>query len=119
MEAGGDAGKIPGGHSSLIFISLLGKNNFPTGKMFFPSRKKNCRLAERCFISPQGGFVCCISAGWLSKKKKKTFAGFEKKRTFASRLLSQKDKHLIHSELIFHCPGGLANGEESIFSSNI
>ena len=75
--------------------------------------------AETCFISPQDNFVCCISAKWLPKKKWKTFASSKKNRTFASRLLSQKDKHLIHSELIFHCPGWLARGEEKHFSSNI
>ena len=33
------------------------------------------------------------------------FANSKKSRTFASRLLSQKDKRLIHSKLIFLCPG--------------
>ncbi|ADV42178.1 hypothetical protein Bache_0148 [Bacteroides helcogenes P 36-108] len=56
----------------------------------------------------------CISAKWLSKKKQKTFASSNKNRTFASRLLSHKDKQLIHSKLIFLCPGGLTRGEENI-----
>jgi len=45
------------------------------------------------------------------KKKKKTFASYKKIRTFASRLLSHKDKHLIHSELISLCPRWLIRGE--------
>jgi len=65
---------------------------------------KSCSSGDS-FVSPQDNFVCCISAKWLSKKKWKTFASSKKNRTFASRLLYQKDKHLIHSELIFHCPG--------------
>ena len=40
-----------------------------------------------------------------SKKRKNLFANSKKSRTFASRLLSQKDKRLIHSKLIFLCPG--------------
>ena len=79
---------------------------------------KSCSSGDS-FVSPQDNLVCCISAKWLSKKKWKTFASSKKNRTFASRLLSQKDKHLIHSELIFHCPGWLACGEEKHFSSNI
>ena len=32
------------------------------------------------------------------------FANSKKSRTFASRLLSQNDKRLIHSKLVFLCP---------------
>jgi len=46
------------------------------------------------------------------KKKKKTFASFGKIRTFASRLLSHKDKQLIQSELIYLCPGWLIRYED-------
>ena len=41
-----------------------------------------------------------------TKKNKKTFAGCKKNRTFASRLLSEEDKHFIHSGLNrAFCPG--------------
>jgi hypothetical protein len=40
-----------------------------------------------------------------SKKRKNLFANSKKSRTFASRLLSQNDKRLIHSELVVLCPG--------------
>ena len=40
-----------------------------------------------------------------SKKRKNLFANSKKSRTFASRLLSQNDKRLIHSKLVVLCPG--------------
>jgi len=53
-----------------------------------------------------------VSALTVRQKKTKSFVSWQKKRTFASRLLSKKDKQLIHSELIDLCPGRLAGGEE-------
>ena len=72
---------------------------------------KSCSSGDS-FVSPQDNLVCCISAKWLSKKKWKTFASSKKNRTFASRLLSKKDKRLIHSELDGLCPGCPISGEE-------
>ena len=66
-------------------------------------------------------FVRYFRIGQALTKKKifKIFVGSDKSRTFASRLLSNKDKQLIHSELIDLCPGRLASGEEKTISSNI
>ena len=63
------------------------------------------------FISSEDNFFLLYISQVQFKKKKKTFASYKKIRTFASRLLSQKDKHLIHSELISLCPRRLIRGE--------
>ena len=47
-----------------------------------------------------------------NQKKTKSFVSSQKNRTFASRLLSKKDKRLIHSELDGLCPGCPISGEE-------
>ena len=47
-----------------------------------------------------------------NQKKTKSFVSSQKNRTFASRLLSKKDKQLIHSELDGLCPGCPISGEE-------
>ena len=65
---------------------------------------------EICISSEENFFLLYISQVQI-KKKKKTFASYKKIRTFASRLLSRKDKHLIHSELISLCPRWLIRGE--------
>ena len=63
------------------------------------------------FISSEDNFFLLYISQVQFKKKKKTFASYKKIRTFASRLLSHKDKHLIHSELISLCPRWLIRGE--------
>ncbi|RGZ31027.1 hypothetical protein DW992_11925 [Bacteroides stercoris] len=65
------------------------------------------------YSSEENFFLLYISQVQI-KKKKKTFASYKKIRTFASRLLSHKDKHLIHSGLISLCPRWLIRGEAKI-----
>ncbi|WP_419145504.1 hypothetical protein, partial [Bacteroides stercoris] len=74
--------------------------------------KKDDPLKSLTFGSPSF-FLLYISQVQI-KKKKKTFASYKKIRTFASRLLSHKDKHLIHSGLISLCPRRLIRGEAKI-----
>ena len=59
-------------------------------------------------------FLFVVYQPSANQKKKKTFASYKKIRTFASRLLSHKDKHLIHSGLISLCPRRLIRGEAKI-----
>ena len=59
-----------------------------------------------------------LNGNIFKKSEVKRFRRFGKIRTFASRLLSNKDKQLIQSELIYLCPGWLIRNED-YFSSNI
>ena len=70
--------------------------------------------SEEIRISSEENFFLLYISQVQIKKKKKTFASYKKIRTFASRLLSHKDKHLIHSGLISLCPRRLIRGEAKI-----
>lgn len=77
----------------LFCVDMSGKGFLAAG---FQQVMKQGEWAEEEHVEGVNG---CISAKSCFKKKNKTFVSYKKISTFASRLLSKKDKQLIHSVL--------------------
>mgnify|MGYP000758015132 FL=1 len=102
----------------LFYVPCANPENFLFISVCVCGRELLKFSSEEIQISSEENFFLLYISQVQIKKKKKTFASYKKIRTFASRLLSNKDKQLIQSELIHLCPGWLIRNED-FFSSNI
>ena len=98
----------------LFYVPCANPENFLFISVCVCGRELLKFSSEEIQISSEENFFLLYISQVQIKKKKKTFASFKKIRTFASRLLSHKDKHLIHSGLISLCPRRLIRGEAKI-----